>query len=148
VKSCSPYHKGQIHLLLGKLLQSELDTLHTTCHKNVYSWKERQHTLNPPMRTRSLQINYTTINFLHFIQNNLIYTSRLLPQHYIKMVGLSPRNISRLLLPVKDDWSLKSLGTYSIPCECGKVYICRPTLRWDKGQGTPPPPYWTVPTRT
>jgi hypothetical protein len=63
------------------------------------------------MKTRSLHIHYTTINFLRFIQNNLIYTSRLLPQHYTMMVGLSPRNISRLLLPVKDEWSLKSPGT-------------------------------------
>jgi predicted GIY-YIG superfamily endonuclease len=38
------------------------------------------------------------------------------------MVGQSPRKISRLLLPVKDDLNLKSPDTYSIPCECGKVY--------------------------
>jgi hypothetical protein len=34
-----------------------------------------------------------------------------------------PMKISRFLLPVKDDLGLRNPSVYSIPCECGQVYI-------------------------
>jgi len=43
--------------------------------------------------------------------------------HNIKTVGLPSRKVTSFLQPVKDDLSLKTLGIYNIPCECGKVYI-------------------------
>jgi hypothetical protein len=38
-------------------------------------------------------------------------------------VALPPKNIASYLPPVKEALGLKTPGTYSIPCECGKVYI-------------------------
>ncbi|KDR11794.1 uncharacterized protein LOC110836755 [Zootermopsis nevadensis] len=49
--------------------------------------------------------------------------SRLLARHNIKSVGLPPKKIPSFLRLVKDDLGLKMPGVYSIPCECGKVYI-------------------------
>jgi hypothetical protein len=41
----------------------------------------------------------------------------------MKSVGLPPRKVSGFLLEVKDNLRLKTLQVYSIPYECGKVYI-------------------------
>jgi hypothetical protein len=43
--------------------------------------------------------------------------------HNIKSVGLPPRKISSFIQLVKDDLGLRTPGVYSIPCECGQVYI-------------------------
>jgi hypothetical protein len=51
-----------------------------------------------------------------------ISISRMLAKH-IRSVGLPPRKISGFLRPVKNDLGLKASGVYSIPCECGQVYI-------------------------
>jgi hypothetical protein len=42
---------------------------------------------------------------------------------HIKSVGLLPREVHSFLRSVKEDLGLKTLGIYSIPCECGQVYI-------------------------
>jgi hypothetical protein len=47
----------------------------------------------------------------------------MLSRHNIKSVGLPLRKISSFLRPLKDDLGLKTPGVYSIPCECGQVYI-------------------------
>ena len=47
----------------------------------------------------------------------------MLAKHNIKSVALPPRKISSYLPPVKDALGLRTLGIYSIPCECNKVYI-------------------------
>jgi hypothetical protein len=47
----------------------------------------------------------------------------MLSRHNIKSVGLPPRKIASFLQPVKDNLGLKTPGVYSIPCECGQVYI-------------------------
>jgi hypothetical protein len=49
--------------------------------------------------------------------------SRVLAWHNIKSVGVPPRKLSGFLRPVKDDLGLRTPGVYSIPCECGQVYI-------------------------
>ena len=49
--------------------------------------------------------------------------SRMLAKHKIKSIALPPRKISNYLPQVKDAVGLKTPGIYSIPCECGKVYI-------------------------
>jgi hypothetical protein len=41
----------------------------------------------------------------------------------MKSVGLQPRKICNFILSVKDDLRLKTPRVYSIPCECGQVYI-------------------------
>jgi predicted GIY-YIG superfamily endonuclease len=47
----------------------------------------------------------------------------LLFRHNIKSVGQPPKKIPGFLWPVKDDLGLKTPGVYSVPCECGQVYI-------------------------
>ena len=49
--------------------------------------------------------------------------SRMLAKHNIKSIALPPRKIASYLPQVKDAVGLKTPGIYSIPCECGKVYI-------------------------
>ena len=44
-------------------------------------------------------------------------------KHNIKSVALPPRKIFSHLPPVKDALGLRTLGIYSILCECGRVYI-------------------------
>jgi hypothetical protein len=51
------------------------------------------------------------------------HLSRMLAKHSIKSVGFLPRKISSFFHPVKDDLGLRTAGVYSIPCECGQVYI-------------------------
>jgi len=47
----------------------------------------------------------------------------MLAKHNIKSVALPPRKIFGYLPPVKDALGLRTPGIYSIPCECGRVYI-------------------------
>jgi hypothetical protein len=42
---------------------------------------------------------------------------------HIKNVGIPPRKVSSVLHPVKDIVEARTVGVYSIPCECGEVYI-------------------------
>jgi hypothetical protein len=48
--------------------------------------------------------------------------SRMLAKHN-KSVGMPPRKISRFLRHVKNDVGLQMPGVYSIPYECGVVYL-------------------------
>jgi hypothetical protein len=47
----------------------------------------------------------------------------MLVKHNIKSIPLPPKKISIYLPPIKDAVGLRTPGMYSIPCECGKVYI-------------------------
>jgi hypothetical protein len=47
----------------------------------------------------------------------------MLTKHNIKNIPLPPKKISNYLPPVKDAVGLKTPGIYSIPYECGKVFI-------------------------
>jgi hypothetical protein len=47
----------------------------------------------------------------------------MLAKQNIKGVTLPPRKIFSYLPPVKDAMALRTLGIYSIPRECGRVYI-------------------------
>jgi len=47
----------------------------------------------------------------------------MLAKQNIKSVTLPPRKISSYFSPVKDALGLRAPGVYSIPCECGRVYI-------------------------
>jgi hypothetical protein len=50
----------------------------------------------------------------------------MLTRYNIKSVALPPKKISTFLLPIEDDLGLRIHGLYSIPCECGRVYIGQP----------------------
>ena len=47
----------------------------------------------------------------------------MLAKQNIKSFALPSRKISSYFPPVKDALGLKTPGFYSIPCECGRVYI-------------------------
>jgi hypothetical protein len=47
----------------------------------------------------------------------------MLAKHNINSVTQPPRKINSYLPPVKDALGLRMPGVYSIPRECGKVYI-------------------------
>jgi hypothetical protein len=49
--------------------------------------------------------------------------SIMLAEHNIKSVAVPRKKIFSHLPPVKDALGLRTPGIYSIPCECGKVYI-------------------------
>jgi hypothetical protein len=42
---------------------------------------------------------------------------------WLKNIALIPRKIFYYLPPVKDALGIRKPGIYSIPCECGRVYI-------------------------
>jgi predicted GIY-YIG superfamily endonuclease len=42
---------------------------------------------------------------------------------HIRSVTLPPRKIFSYFPPVKDALELRTPGVYSVPCECGRVYI-------------------------
>jgi hypothetical protein len=46
-------------------------------------------------------------------------------KHDIKSIALPPKKISSYVPPVKDAVGLRTPGMYSIPCECGRVYIAQ-----------------------
>jgi hypothetical protein len=47
----------------------------------------------------------------------------MLAKHNIRSVALPPMKIFSYLPLVKDALGLRTPGIYSIPCECGRVYI-------------------------
>jgi hypothetical protein len=47
----------------------------------------------------------------------------MLAKQNIKSVALPPKKISSYFPPVKDALGLRTSGVYSIPCDCGRVYI-------------------------
>jgi hypothetical protein len=60
--------------------------------------------------------------FLVFVSMVFNGINQMMSSH-IRSVGLSPKKITSSLQLVKDDLGLKTPGVYSIPCECGQVYI-------------------------
>jgi len=65
----------------------------------------------------------TSTAYLPYTQTTFGRLSRILAKHNIKSVALPPRKIFTYLPPVKDALGLRTPGIYSIPCECGRVYI-------------------------
>jgi hypothetical protein len=65
-------------------------------------------------------ISTAYIPYTHKIYGRL---SRILAKYSIRSVALPPRKIFNYLPPVKDALGLRTPGIYSIPCECGRVYI-------------------------
>jgi hypothetical protein len=47
----------------------------------------------------------------------------MLAKHNVKIVALPPRKIFSYLPPVNEALGLRTPGIYSIPRECGRVYI-------------------------
>jgi len=74
-------------------------------------------------RTTNTNGKPTLIAFIPYTQTTYGQLSRMLAKHIIKSVTVPPRKICSYLPPVKDALGLRTPGVYSIPYECGKVYI-------------------------
>jgi hypothetical protein len=78
---------------------------------------------DPPERVATNPEKPTSVALLPFVNMTFNRISRMLSRYNIKSVCLLPRKVANFLRPMKDDLGLKTLGVYSIPCECGQVYI-------------------------
>jgi hypothetical protein len=104
-------------------LHGELEFLRTTFRQNGYSDRQMRRALNPPVRVTLTPEKPASVAFLPYVSTTFNRIRRLLSRHKIKFVGLPPKKIPSFLRPVKDDLGLKTPGMYSVPCECGQVYI-------------------------
>jgi hypothetical protein len=93
-----------------------------TFRQNDYSNRQNLRAIYQPKRVACQRRNQTTVSLLPFVSTAFNRISHILSS-YIKSVGLPPRKIARLLPPVTEDLRLKTPGVYSIPCECGQIYI-------------------------
>jgi hypothetical protein len=79
--------------------------------------------MKPVTRNAKTNDNPTSTAYIPYTQTTFGRLSRLLAKHNIKSVALPPRKIFSHYPPVKDALGLRTQGIYSIPCECGSVYI-------------------------
>jgi len=79
--------------------------------------------MKPSARTPKTNDKPTSTAYTPYTQKTFGRLSRMLAKHNIKSVALPPRKISTYFPPVKDALGLRTLGVYSIPCECGEVHI-------------------------
>jgi hypothetical protein len=79
--------------------------------------------MEPATRTAKSNDKPTSTAYIPYTQTTYGRLSRMLAKHNIKSVTLPPRKIVSYFSPVKDSLGLKTPGVYSIPCECGRVYI-------------------------
>ena len=77
------------------------------------------------LATRTAKTNDKPIStaYIPYTQTTYGRLSRMLAKHNIKSVTLSHRKIFNYFPPVRDSMGLRTTGVYSIPCECGWVYI-------------------------
>jgi len=78
--------------------------------------------MKPVTRNAKTDDKPTSTAYLPYTQTTSGRLSRMLAKH-IKSVALPTRKIFNYLPPVKDALGLRTPGIYSIPYECGRVYI-------------------------
>jgi hypothetical protein len=135
LNSSSHHHPSNKHAVLSTLvhraralcdqesLHGELVFLGDIFRQNGYIDRQIRRALNPPLRVGQSDEKPDSVAFLPYVGTIFNCITRVLAWHNIKSVGLPPRKLSGFLLPVKDDLGLRTPGVYSIPCECGQVYI-------------------------
>jgi hypothetical protein len=79
--------------------------------------------MKPPTKTAKTKDKLTPMAYIPYTQATYGRLSRMLAKHNIKSIPLPSKKISSYLPPVKDAMGLRTPRIYSIPCECGKVYI-------------------------
>ena len=104
-------------------LTQELEFLTTVFKDNGYSHQQIRRAMKPVTRTAKTDDKPTSTAYIPYTQTTFGRLSRMLDKHNIKSVTLPPRKIISHLPPVKDALGLRTPGIYSIPCECGRVYI-------------------------
>ena len=100
----------------------ELEFLTTIFKDNGYSPQQIQ-AMEPATGTAKTNDEPTSTAYIPYTQTTYGWLSRMMAKHNIKSVALPPRKIFSYLPPVKEALGLRTLGIYSIPCECGMVYI-------------------------
>jgi hypothetical protein len=96
----------------------------TTVFKNDgYNTQQIQQALKLQTKTAKTNDKPTSTAYIPYTQTAYGRLSRILAKHNIKSIALPPKKISNYLPPVKDAVALRTPGIYSIPCECGMVYI-------------------------
>jgi hypothetical protein len=103
-------------------LHGELVFLGDIFRQNGYTERQIRRALNPRPRVGQSDDKPDSVAFLPYVGTIFNHISWVLARHN-KSVGLPPRKISSFIWPVKADLGLKTPGVYSIPCECGQVYI-------------------------
>jgi hypothetical protein len=103
-------------------LTQELEFLTTIFKDNGYSHQHIQQAMKQATRTAKTDVKPISTAYILYTQTTYGQLSRMLTKH-IKSVALPPRKIFNYLPLVKDAQGLRTPGIYSIPCECGRVYI-------------------------
>jgi hypothetical protein len=104
-------------------LNQELEFLTTVFKNNRYSTQQIRRAMKPPTKTAKTKDKPTSTVYIPYTQATYGRLSRMLTKHNVKSIPLPPKKISDYLPSVKDAVGLKTPGIYSIPCECGKLYI-------------------------
>jgi hypothetical protein len=100
----------------------ELEFLTTMFRNNGYGTQQICRAMKPPTNTTKMD-KPTSMAYIPFMQTTYGRLSRMLTEHNIKCIPLPLKKIFNYLPPIKDAVGLRTPNTYSIPCECGKVYI-------------------------
>ena len=131
----SHHHPANKHPVLASLihrakalcdedsLAQELEFLTTVIKDNGYSPQQIGRAMKPATRTAKTKDKPTSTAYIPYTQITYGRLSRMLGKQNIKSVILPSRKISSYFPPVQDALGLRTPGVYSIPCECGKVYI-------------------------
>jgi len=107
-------------------LQQELDFLTSVFKMNGYSPQQIDRAMEqtrPTSPATNKEDKPVSTAYLPYTQTTYGRLSRMLAKHNIKSVTLPHRKISSYLPPFKEAIGLRTPGIYSIPCECGIVYI-------------------------
>jgi hypothetical protein len=135
LNSASYYHPSKKQAVLKTLIHrarticdkgsidKELRFLTKTFKENGYNQGQIQRAISPAPKTVKVKEKPTALALLPYIQITFNQLTRLLGRHNIKCIAIPPTKISDFLPKIKDDLGLRTPGIYSIPCECGKVYI-------------------------
>jgi hypothetical protein len=97
--------------------------LRKTFRQNGYNAAAFSRAMNKKHKTAAEKERLVGVASLPFRQSTSYKISRLLGKLNIKMVSIPAKRSSHMLRPVKDDLGLKVSGVYSIPCQCGEVFI-------------------------
>jgi hypothetical protein len=115
-------HRAQTLCDLDSLPQ-ELDFLTSVFKMNGYSPQQIQRAMKPTVPTTKKEDKPIATAYLPYTQTTYGRLSRMLAKHNIKSVALPHKKIANYLPPFKEAIGLRTPGIYSIPCECGSVYI-------------------------
>jgi hypothetical protein len=101
----------------------ELEFLTTVFKENGYSSQQIWWVLKTVTWAAKTNERPTSIAFIPYTQTTSGRLSRMLAKHNNKSVSLPPMRMYSYVPPVRNALGLRTLGVYSIPHECGQVYI-------------------------